>query len=91
MVTQVIFTIDTKIKNKAMKRAKAAGVPFAAILKLATRAYADGALDLGVSMPEQFNAKTARELHALLKDLSEKKNILSFKSAADADAYLLAD
>ena len=42
MTTQIVFNIDPKIKAKAMKRAKAEGIPFAAVLKLAAEAFAEG-------------------------------------------------
>ncbi|MEK7098807.1 MAG: hypothetical protein AAB908_02805 [Patescibacteria group bacterium] len=45
MTTQVVFNVDSKIKAKAMKRAKQKGIPFAAVLKLATKAFADGRFD----------------------------------------------
>lgn len=45
MTTQVVFNLDTKIKAKAMKRAKDKGIPFAAFLKLASKAFAEGRVD----------------------------------------------
>jgi antitoxin component of RelBE/YafQ-DinJ toxin-antitoxin module len=45
MTTQVVFNLDTKIKAKAMKRAKKKGIPFAAVLKLAATAFAEGRVD----------------------------------------------
>ena len=45
MTTQVVFNVDSKIKAKAMKRAKQKGIPFAAVLKLATKAFAEGRVD----------------------------------------------
>ena len=45
MTTQVVFNIDPKIKAKAMKRAKQKGIPFAAFLKLAAKAFAEGRVD----------------------------------------------
>ena len=45
MITQVVFNMDSKIKAKAMKRAKQKGIPFAAVLKLAAQAFAEGRVD----------------------------------------------
>ena len=41
MTTQIVFNIDPKIKAQAMKRAKREGVPFSAVLKMATKAFAE--------------------------------------------------
>lgn len=48
MTTQVVFNIDPNIKAAAMRRAKREGVPFASVLKLATKAFADGELSIGI-------------------------------------------
>lgn len=48
MITQVVFNIDSKIKAKAMKRAKEKGIPLASILRLTIKAYAEGRLELDV-------------------------------------------
>lgn len=48
MTTQVVFNIDPKIKARAMKRAKKEGVPFAVILKMATKAFAEGRFSLDI-------------------------------------------
>lgn len=45
-MSTVIFNVDPKIKARAMKRAKVEGVPFSVILKMATKAFADGQLSL---------------------------------------------
>lgn len=49
MMTQVVFNIDPKIKAQAMRRAKKEGVPFAAVLKLATKAFADGRFSVDIT------------------------------------------
>ena len=46
MTTQVIFKIDKKLKERAMKRAENEGLPFASVLKLATKAYVEGDLTI---------------------------------------------
>ena len=48
MNSQVVFNVDAKVKARAMKRAKREGVPFASVLKLATKAFADGRFSLDV-------------------------------------------
>ena len=42
MTTQIVFNIDSKIKAKAMKRAKSEGVPFALYLRQAAEDFAEG-------------------------------------------------
>lgn len=90
MTTQIVFNIDSKIKAKAMKRAKSEGVPFASVLKFATKAFADGRLTVDIAEPHRFNEKTVRELRATLRDSKRGKNIVSFKSAKEMDDYLLS-
>ena len=46
MTTQVIFNVDPKLKARAMKRAKSEGIPFASVLKFATKAFAEGYLSM---------------------------------------------
>lgn len=48
MTTQVVFNVDSKIKAKAMKRARKEGIPFAAVLKMATKAFAEGRFSIDV-------------------------------------------
>lgn len=88
-MTQIVFKVDKKIKERAMKRAKREGIPFAAVLKLATKAFAEGHLSVGIAREERFNAKTARELRAALKDIEKGKNLSpTFTSAGDAIQWL---
>ncbi len=49
MTTQVVFNIDPKIKARAMARAKREGVPFSSVLKMATKAFAEGELSIGLT------------------------------------------
>ena len=89
MTTQVIFKIDKKLKEKAMAKAQHEGIAFAAILKLATKAFVDGDLTLELVGSEKFNAKTAREVKVALRDISKGKNLSrGFASAKDAIKYL---
>ncbi len=89
MVTQVIFKIDKKLKDKAMAKAQNEGIAFASILKLATKAFVDGDLSFGLVGSEKFNASTSREIKRALKDISQGKNMSpSFSSAKEAIKYL---
>ena len=87
MTTQIVFNIDPKIKAKAMKRAKREGVPFASVLKFATREFAEGRLSVGI-VNERFNARTAKEIRDALNDIKKGKKMISFKSAKAMDEYL---
>lgn len=89
MTTQVIFKIDQKLKDRAMKKAQGEGIPFASVLKLATRAYADGQLDIGIISNQPFNLKTRREISNALKEIEVGKGLSPrFKNAREAMAYL---
>lgn len=89
MESQVIFKIDKKLKDKAMQRAQAEGVPLASVLKMATKAFADGQLTMGFIGTEEFNAATRREIRVALKDISRGKNLSpSFKKASSALKHL---
>ena len=89
MATQIVFNIDPKVKARAMKRAKSEGVPFASVLKFATKAFADGRLTLHIGTQEHFNAKTARTLRAALRDAKKGKGISpAFANMEDAISWL---
>ncbi|MDO8552986.1 MAG: hypothetical protein Q7S01_05725 [bacterium] len=90
MTTQVMFRVDPAVKSQAMRRAKREGVPFASVLKLATKAYAEGRLTVDIASEEHFNAKTAREIRAALRDIKKGKNLVSFKNSKAMDDYLLS-
>lgn len=89
MTTQVNFKIDKKLKEQAMKKAESEGLPFASVLKLATKAYVAGDLDVGLVSEEKFNTKTRRLLRRELRDIKLGKNISPrFTNKKDAIAYL---
>ena len=89
MASQVIFKIDEKLKERAMKKARKEGIAFASVLKLATKAYVDGALQVQLVAQPKLNAKTRRELLSISRDIRRKKNLSpSFDDAKDAIAYL---
>lgn len=87
MTSQVIFRIDTKLKEQAMRRAKREGMPFSTVLKLAIKAYVED--ELVIDFAPKFSAKTRRMLDRELKEAREGKNLSpQFTNAADAIAYL---
>ncbi len=89
MSCQVIFKIDEKLKAQAMKKARKEGIAFASVLKLATKAYVNGALEVHLVARPRLNAKTRRELQGISKDIRQGKNLSpSFGSAKDAIAFL---
>ena len=86
MVTQVIFKIDKKLKDKAMAKAQNEGIAFSSVLKFATKAFVDGDFELGLvgSGSEKFNATTSREIKRALADIAKGKNMSpSFSSVAE--------
>lgn len=91
MNTQVIFKIDKKLKEKAMKKARAEGIPFSSVLTLATKSFVEGGLNVEVVQRPVLNDKTRKTLDRALKDIKEGKNLSPvFTNAKDMDAYLNA-
>ncbi len=89
MTSQIVFKVEKKLKNKAMKKAQQEGVAFAAVLKLAMQAYVSGRLDVQLVAQPKLNEKTRRELIKMSKDAKAGKNLSpSFTNARDAIAYL---
>lgn len=89
MTSQVVFNIDSKIKAKAMKRAKAEGVPFASFLKMATEKFAEGEFGIALVRREIPNAKTARALRKASADFKKGINTSpAFAKMDDAIAWL---
>ncbi len=89
MNTQVIFNIDKRLKDQAMKKAQMQGLPFGVILKLATQAFVDGSLCVGLLSKEEFNTNSRKHIEGAVKDIKEKKNLSPrFSSAKEAVAYL---
>lgn len=84
MTSQVIFKIDKKLKDQAMKKAQKEGMAFAYVLKMATLAYVKGALEVELVAQPKLNAKTLRELKQISKDIKENKNLVGpFNSAEE--------
>lgn len=89
MTTQVIFKIDQKLKDLAMKKAQGEGMPFSSVLKLATRAYVEGQFDIGIVSNQIFNSKTHLEIARALEDITSAKNLSPrLKNAREVMAYL---
>ncbi len=91
MTSQIIFKIEKKLKDKAMKKAQNEGIAFAAVLKLATQAYIKGDLEVELVSRPKLNEKTRRKLIKISKDIKAGKNLSpGFSRASDAIAYLKA-
>jgi len=89
MNTQVIFNLDKKLKDQAMKKAQSQGVPFGFILKLATKAFVDGDFNVGLISKEEFNPATRKSIEKSLKDIKEGKNLSpEFTNVEDAKNWL---
>lgn len=89
MTTQVIFNVDKELKDRAMKRAQTEGIPFGVILKLATKAFVEGKLNVGLFSNERFNTVTNRMVSRSVRDIKENKNVSPrFRNAKEAIAYL---
>lgn len=85
----MIFSIDSQIKERAMKKAQADGVPFSVILKLAAKAYAENKLNIALDHDLEFNQKTRQEIEEAIQDIKKNKNLSpAFKDAKKATAYL---
>lgn len=57
MTTQVIFKIDKKLKDKAMKKAQQQGIAFSYVLKLAIESYIRGDLSIRLIAQSKLNKK----------------------------------
>ena len=89
MTNKMIFNVDSKIKERAMRKAQQDGVSFSTVLKLATKAYAEGKLRLTISDTSSFNEATRKEIEQALDDIKKGKNLSpAFTNARDAIAYL---
>ncbi len=91
MNTQVIFNLDKSLKEMAMKKARAEGVPFSSVLKFATKAFVEGDFSIGMVERPVLNDKTRKMLEKALKNIKDKKDLSPrFDNAKDAIAYLSA-
>ena len=72
-----------------MQKAQNEGIPFASILKLATKAFVENQLNVGLVGKEEFNLRTRKMIARELKDIEKGKNMSpGFSNAKDAIAYL---
>ena len=85
MTTQVVFNIDPKIKAKAMKRAKAEGVPFSSVLKMAAKNFADG--KLSVDLVEEIRPEKLKLWKRISEEYDKGKG-RRFASAKEAMEYV---
>ena len=85
MTTQVVFNIDSKVKAKAMRRAKREGVPFSSVLKYAAKAFAEGRLSIDIV--EEIRPEKMRLYERASRELDKGKG-RRFASAADARAFI---
>ena len=90
MTTQVIFKIEPKLKRQAVQKAKREGTTYSSVLKFATRSYINGDFRSGLVRENEIpNAKTARELDEMDRDIKAGRNLSpAFDNAADMIAYL---
>ncbi len=72
----MLFRVDPAVKTRATRRARQEGIPLGVVLKFATKAYANGELNLGITQsPEILNEKTVRQLAGIDRDIRLKKNL----------------
>jgi antitoxin component of RelBE/YafQ-DinJ toxin-antitoxin module len=71
MVKQVVFKIDPKLKERAIKKARAEGLTYSDVLRVATEAYLDNAFEVGLT----YNSKFVRDIKAALKEKSLKGDL----------------
>ena len=93
MTTQIVFKLDEKLKKSVQKRAKQEGITLSDFFKSAARSFADGEANVGLTFrPEIPNAKTARLLRQIDKDVKSGKNLSpAFSNARDLIAHLESD
>ncbi len=89
MNTQIIFNIDKRLKEEAMKKARAEGVPFSSVLKFATKAFVEGDFSIGIVKRPVLNDKTRKILDKAFKNIKEGKDLSPrFTNAKDMIAHL---
>ena len=85
MATQVVFNIDPKIKARAMKRDKREGIPFAYVLKLAAKAFAEGRFSIDVVEEVRPEKTELWERESRLLDQGKGRR---FASSQEAQAFV---
>jgi antitoxin component of RelBE/YafQ-DinJ toxin-antitoxin module len=89
MTSQVIVNVDTKLKKRAMQKARAQGLPFSAVLNSVIRAFVNGHIDVGITVTDRLNAKSRKQFEKAHDDYKKGKNVSpAFNTADEAIAYL---
>ncbi len=65
MTEQVIFKLDKKLKEQAMKKAKREGTTYSAVLKEATQAYVEDQFEIGIV----YSPKLIRDVRQAEKEI----------------------
>jgi len=71
MTEQVIFKINKKLKEQAMKKAKREGIAFSSVLKSATQAYIENQFEIGLV----YNPKLIRRILRAQKELTVRGDL----------------
>ena len=79
MTSQIVFNIDSKIKAKAMKRAKSEGVPFALYLRQAAEDFAEGKRGMAIVDEVRPEKLALWERQSKLLDEGKGKRFSSMK------------
>ena len=69
MTEQVIFKIDKKLKDQAMKKAKLEGTTYSTVLKEATQAYIKDQFEIGIV----YNPKLIRDVRQAEREIKAGK------------------
>ncbi len=69
MTEQVIFKLDKKLKDQAMKKAKQEGTTYSAVLKEATQAYVEDQFEVGLV----YSPKLIRDVRQAEKEIRAGK------------------
>lgn len=81
------FNIQRDVKKQAETIARSMGLPLGTVMTGLVRDFVN-TKRVVFTAPLVPNAKTGTQLKAALRDVANGKNIMSFKSAHDMDAYL---
>ncbi|MBI3671594.1 hypothetical protein HY249_02240 [Candidatus Azambacteria bacterium] len=89
MNSQIMFKLDKKLKDSAMKKAEAEGITLSSVLKLSIKAFVEDDLKVGLTYGGRLNARIEKELEKIDEDINRGKNISpAFKNAKSAISYL---
>lgn len=92
MITQVIFKIDKKIKEQAQKKAKARGLTFSDVLKMASYQYVEGGFEPMLQRKEEFKPSIARMIKKSIAEIEAGKGLSpAFHTADEMYDYLEKD